>query len=419
MALGVPAAWSQGRGWAVRPTPSPFCAPGVPFGTTCSRQSGRLYGVETMKDLPYPTYSAAVDGLRGLAVLGLLLGILAGSGFPGSPTATCLLFVLTGYVVTAHMAGESRRFGQVDLAGMWTRRITRWGPVAWITLAGVAALSFGGVWSVTQQQEIPGETLSSLLMVNNWWRLSSEARLAQGPSAPLSMLWITSVVEQMVLLWSFVYAGVFILHRRGVRFAMPVALAVMLVSSVAVQWTERGSPLPTQLNTFGRLGEFAMGAGLAWFWRRRGLRGPRRPELRMWALRLWPIAAVALVILGVAFGPTSTFWARGGTLIAGFCSLVLIAGAMTTGALKEVLEWPPFAWCGRRSGMVLFVAWPTYLAVPVAFGSIGRAVLVLLVTGAAMFAADHLPGHRVRSETLLASERPDGDVDGVDDDGPQ
>jgi peptidoglycan/LPS O-acetylase OafA/YrhL len=372
-----------------------------------------------MKDLPYPTYSAAVDGLRGLAVLGLLLGILAGSGFPGSPTATCLLFVLTGYVVTAHMAGESRRFGQVDLAGMWTRRITRWGPVAWITLAGVAALSFGGVWSVTQQQEIPGETLSSLLMVNNWWRLSSEARLAQGPSAPLSMLWITSVVEQMVLLWSFVYAGVFILHRRGVRFAMPVALAVMLVSSVAVQWTERGSPLPTQLNTFGRLGEFAMGAGLAWFWRRRGLRGPRRPELRMWALRLWPIAAVALVILGVAFGPTSTFWARGGTLIAGFCSLVLIAGAMTTGALKEVLEWPPFAWCGRRSGMVLFVAWPTYLAVPVAFGSIGRAVLVLLVTGAAMFAADHLPGHRVRSETLLASERPDGDVDGVDDDGPQ
>jgi peptidoglycan/LPS O-acetylase OafA/YrhL len=377
--------------------------------------TGRLSFVETTKDLPYPTYSAAVDGLRGLAVLGLLLGILAGSGFPGSPTATCLLFVLTGYVVTAHMAGESRRFGQVDLAGMWTRRVTRWGPVAWITLVGVAALSFGGVWSVTQQQEIPGETLSSLLMVNNWWRLSSEVRLAQGPSAPLSMLWITSVVEQMVLLWSFVYAGVFILHRRGWRFAMPVALAVMLVGSVGVQWTERGSPLPTQLNTFARLGEFAMGAGLAWFWRRRGLRGPRRPELRSWVLRLWPIAAVALVVLGLLFGPTSTFWARGGTLIAGFCSLVLIAGAMTTGAFKELLEWPPVAWCGRRSGMVLFIAWPTYLAVPVAFGVVGRAVLVVIVTGAAMFAADYLPGHRVRSELLLASERDAGHPDGPDE----
>jgi len=87
---------------------------------------------------------------------------------------------------------------------------------------------------------------------------------------------------------------------------------------------------------------------------------------------------------------------------------------MTTGAFKEILEWPPAAWVGRRSGMVLFIAWPTYLAVPVAFGVAGRAVLVLLVTGAAMFAADYLPGHRVRSELLLASERDADRPDGPD-----
>ena len=375
--------------------------------------------METTKDLPYPTYSAAVDGLRGLTVLGLLFGIVSGAGFPGSPTATTMLFVLVGYVVTAHMAGESRRAGQIELGAMWIRRVTRWGPVAWITLAGVAALSFAGVWSLTQQREIPGETLSSLLMVNNWWRLSSEARLADGSSCPLSMFWITSVVEQMVLLWSFVYAGTFILHRRGWRVAMPAALATLMAFSVVVQWAERGSPLPTQLNTGARLGEFVMGAGLAWFWRRRGLRGPRRPELRMWALRLWPLAAVLLVVLGSVFGPTSTFWSHGGLLLAGLCSLFVIAGAVTTGDFKSFLELGPIAWFGRRSGMVLFVSWPTYLAVPVAFGVVGRAVVVLLVTGAAMFAADYLPGHRIRSETQLASERPDGELNLSDgDDGP-
>ena len=51
-------------------------------------------------------------------------------------------------------------------------------PTAAFFSAGVAALSFAGVWSLTQQREIPGETLASLLMVNNWWRLSSAARLA-------------------------------------------------------------------------------------------------------------------------------------------------------------------------------------------------------------------------------------------------
>jgi len=378
---------------------------------------GRLWIVETTKDLPYPTYSAAVDGLRGLTVLGLLAGMITGAGFPGSPTATSMLFVLVGYVVTAHMAGESRRSGQIELAEMWTRRVARWGPVAWITLAGVTVLSVAGVWSLTQQEGIPGETLSSLLMVNNWWRLSSEARLADGASCPLAMFWITSVVEQMVLLWSFVYAGTFILHRRGWRFSMPVALSLLFAFSVLVQWADRGSPLPTQLNTGARLGELVMGAGLAWFWRRRGLRGPRRPELRIWALRLWPLAVVVLVVLGSVFGPTSTFWSHGGLLVAGVCSVFVIAGAVTSGGFKTFLELPPVDWFGRRAGMVLFVSWPTHLAVPVAFGVVGRAVLVVLVTGVAMFAADFLPGHKIRSETQLASERPNGEFNLSEDDG--
>jgi len=369
--------------------------------------------VETTKDLPYPTYSASVDGLRGLTMLGLLLGIVAGAGFPGSPTATSMLFVLVGYVVTAHMAGESRRTGQLDLGGMWIRRVARWGPVALLTLSGVLVLSVAGVWSVTQQKDIPGETLSSLLLVNNWWRLSSAARLAEGPSCPLAILWITSVVEQLVLLWSFVYAGMFVLHRRGWRAAMPAALGALMVLSLVVQWMERGSPLSAQLNTASRLGEFVMGASLAWFWRRRGLRGPRRPEMRMWVLRLWPLAVLVLVVVGVVFSPTSAFWSNGGLLLAGACSVVVIAGAVTTGSFKSFVELAPVAWFGRRCGMVLFVSWPTYLAVPVAFGSLGRAVLVVVVTGAAMFAADYLPGHTARSGLQLESER--DDVDNMDE----
>lgn len=196
--------------------------------------------------------------------------------------------------------------------------------------------------------------------------------------------------------------------------AMPVALGLLMALSLAVQWAQRGSPLPTQLNTASRLGEFVMGAGLAWFWRRRGLRGPRRPEMRMWVLRLWPVAGVVLVVLGLLFGPTSVFWSRGGLLVAGACSVVVLAGAVTTGGFRTFLELAPVAWFGRRAGMVLFVSWPTYLAVPVGFGPVVRAVLVLLVTGAAMFAADYLPGHTARSELQLDDERDEVDGDGLD-----
>ena len=136
----------------------------------------------------------------------------------------------------------------------------------------------------------------------------------------------------------------------------------------------------------------------------------------MWVLRLWPVAVQVLVVIGVAFAPTSVFWSRGGLLLAGACSVVVIAGAVTTGSFKSFLELVPVAWFGRRAGMVLFVSWPTYLAVPVAFGPVGRAVLVVLVTVAAMFAADYLPGHTARSDLQLASERDGvpGEDDGLD-----
>lgn len=342
--------------------------------------------------------SNAADGLRAVAVGVLLMGVLVGKGFPGTPAATSVLLVLTGYLVTAHMARESRHTGRLELRAMWQRRSVRWVPVLWITLAAIAAGSVLGVWPTWQVRELPGETVAALLNMSNWWRISSPERLADGVACPEAGLWLTSVVEQSVAVWSVLFCAAFVAHRRGWAFVVPATLAVG--GGVSLWFTTRvtADPLVASMHTGVRFAEVLMGATLAWTWRRRGLRGPRRPDLRRTVLLLWPAAALVLVLASVLAGPDSAFWSHGGYLLSGLAAMGVVAGAVTVGSLRTVLEWRPLVVVGRRAGVVLFVAWPTYLAVPNDWGPVVGSVVVLMVCAISMLLVDRLPVGRQFSD---------------------
>lgn len=347
-----------------------------------------VYGVHPPSGVPA---SDAADGLRAVAVAVLVGGLVVGKGFPVSPVASSMLLVLTGYLVTAHMAREARLTGRLDLRAMWQRRSVRWVPVLWITLALVALGSVLRVWPSWQLRSIPAETLAALLNMSNWWRLSSPVRLADGLTCPEAALWFTSVVEQAVVVWSAVFAAAFVAHRRGRSFVVPAALVACGGVSVWFTAQTAGDPLVASLHTGVRFAEVAMGAGLAWAWRRRGLRGPRRPELRRAVLLGWPFAAATLVALAVTAPAGTTFWSHGGFLLTGLASTGVVAGAVTVGSLRTVLEWRPLVAVGRRAGVAVFVAWPTRLAVPADWGTLVTVVIVLVVCAVAMLLVDRLP----------------------------
>ena len=347
-----------------------------------------VYGDRTPSGVPA---CDPVDGLRGVAVGVLVAGMLAGNGFPGSPVATSVLLVLTGYLVTAHMAREARHTGRLDLRAMWQRRAVRWVPVLWLTMAAIALGSVVGVWPEVQLRDIPGETLAALVNMSNWWRLASPDRLADAIGCPEAALWFTSVVEQAVVVWSLLFAGAFMAHRRGWSFVVP---ALLVACGGAAVWFTVGNtadPVVAALHTGVRFGEVVMGATLAWVWRRRGLRGPRRPDLRLAVMVTWPVCTLALLVMALAAPATSQFWSHGGYLAAGLAATGLVAGAVSVGSLRSTLEWTPLVAVGRRAGVALFVAWPTRVAVPADWGPVVAAVIVLVVCAVAMLLVDRLP----------------------------
>src|SRR4029077_16460650 len=77
-----------------------------------------------------------LDGLRGLAVAGVLLfhgGHLSG-GFLGVDA----FFVLSGFLITSLLLTEARHRGRIALGPFWMRRARRLLPALVVVLAAVA-----------------------------------------------------------------------------------------------------------------------------------------------------------------------------------------------------------------------------------------------------------------------------------------
>src|SRR6476646_11512563 len=78
----------------------------------------------------------ALDGLRGLAVAGVLL--FHGGHLVGGYLGVDLFFVLSGFLITSLLLAESTASGTVGLGGFWARRARRLLPALCLVIAGVA-----------------------------------------------------------------------------------------------------------------------------------------------------------------------------------------------------------------------------------------------------------------------------------------
>lgn len=140
-------------------------------------------------------HNSALDGLRGIAILFVLLEhgdvVRSAFGFIGVNT----FFVLSGFLITSLLISEWDKTGGLDLKSFYIRRVLRLFP-ALLSMLGIFALYVVLTESGRDLRQHLSEALWALLYVTNWVRA-----LKLGPTSFLGHTWSLSIEEQFYLLW--------------------------------------------------------------------------------------------------------------------------------------------------------------------------------------------------------------------------
>ncbi|HSR22504.1 MAG TPA: acyltransferase, partial [Candidatus Eisenbacteria bacterium] len=208
----------------------------------------------------------ALDGLRAVAVAGVLLyhgGVSwAGGGFLGVD----LFFVLSGFLIMSLLLAEQRRSGRLGLRAFWGARARRLLPAVALLLVAVLWVlpAFGVRWGA----RVSGDAWATAAYASNWRFIASGQSYvdqAAGPS-PLLHTWSLAIEEQ----WYLALPVVLVLAsrlRRPARF-----LAILFVAAAAASATlgwrlhaAGGDPSRSFFGTDTRAQELLVGA-LAALW---------------------------------------------------------------------------------------------------------------------------------------------------------
>ncbi|MEE0664896.1 MAG: acyltransferase, partial [Collinsella sp.] len=150
---------------------------------------------------PKSRYIPALDGLRTLAVVAVVLYHLNLTWAQGGLLGVTIFFVLSGYLITRLLLNEVAKTGHIDLKSFWIRRIRRLVPAVVTVVFVTCALCT--IFNHVMLTKMRPDILPSLLFFNNWWQIAQNVSYfnALGDPSPLTHFWSLAIEEQFYLIW--------------------------------------------------------------------------------------------------------------------------------------------------------------------------------------------------------------------------
>lgn len=281
-------------------------------------------------------YQLALDGVRGVAVLLVVLFHANAPVASGGYVGVDVFFVLSGYLITAILLGELGARGRIDLLAFYSRRFMRLTPPLLLMLAAYL-LASPILWP-----DKSGHALDALLAATY---LADYARAFWSVPVIVGHTWSLAVEEHFYLLWPPILV---LAWRRWDRMSLVWVFASAYLIVTLWRWTCVVVD-PDWAHTYFRFDTRCSGLLLgAWLAALRQCpesfdRLERALPVLMWAGLLF----VVMCLQSKWGDPWMAVW--GMTSAEWFAVALIVAAKTPGGQIAAMLSVDPLAWLGRMS----------------------------------------------------------------------
>ena len=252
-------------------------------------------------------YQPALDGVRAVSVVAVLLFHAGFSWMTGGYLGVSVFFTLSGFLITRLLVDERERTGRIA-AGRVLRPGGRDACCRRASCASSGCALFAAFGAFDGVADLRRDVIGAALQIANWTSLAGADSYAEqlaaeaGQRSPLTHYWSLAIEEQFYWLWPVTVAALAAWAHRGVA---PMRRLAVGIGALTVAF---GVAAPVIAAMWGGAGRVLGHAGAH-------RRDPRRQALLAVALRAWPVllsrtrslqvlGAAALAAIVVAFVAT-------------------------------------------------------------------------------------------------------------------
>ena len=295
-------------------------------------------------------YVTGIDGVRTLAVLGVIIYHLLPTTLPGGYLGVPLFLLISGYFVTLQLVRQMDQTGGIQLTKFYLKRLRRLYPVLIVMLTVTTA--YITLFARDLLHNIKSTIATNLLWVYNWWEIGHGQSYFDrfNGESPFTHLWTLGVEAQFYFLWPLILFMLFLILRKRSK----IKWAVFILAAVsAVEMALLFDPQNINRVYYGtdtRAFSLLLGSWLALCWPIDRLNA----SLTTHAARILDgvgIGALLITLLGFFTLPGQSSWTyRGGMFFYSLIGMILIATVVHPGShMNRWLTNPFFTWIGQRS----------------------------------------------------------------------
>lgn len=151
-------------------------------------------------------YIKGIDGLRAIAVIGVILYHLMPQSVSGGFLGVPLFFVISGYLMTDILLFEWENRQKIKIRDFYFRRVKRIYPSLLVLFIVTGSIfPFISKKYLLNFKEI---ITSSIFNVNNWWQIANGFSYFDRFSneSPFTHLWSLSIEGQFYIVWPIILA---------------------------------------------------------------------------------------------------------------------------------------------------------------------------------------------------------------------